>query len=100
MIEKALPEPHAHLAHGPGLLGTLDAFGHQSEPQRAGERCDDANDRLVFRTVRYLADERLVDLDLVQRKPPEMGERAVARAEIVERDRGAQATQAVQRLGC
>ena len=30
---------------------------------------------------------------------PEMGERAVAGTEIVERDRGAEAPQAVQRLG-
>ncbi|MGY4295906.1 hypothetical protein ACVWXN_004001 [Bradyrhizobium sp. i1.4.4] len=99
MVVITLPEHHAHLAHGLSLLGPLDAFRDKLQPQRAGERGDDADDRLVFRAVRDLADEGFVDLDLVERETPEMSERAIAGAEIVERDGCAQAPQAVQRLG-
>ena len=67
------------------VLGALDAFGGDRDALGAGER-DDGADQLGGGRVGEVLDEGLVELDAVVRQPGEVGERAVAGAEVVERD--------------
>ena len=49
--------------------------------------------------ARHLAHEGLVDLDRVEREALQVGEGGIARAEIVERQAGAEIAQAREHLG-
>ena len=63
----------------------LHALGGDGDALGAGER-DDGADQLGGRGVGEVLHERLVELDAVVRQAGEVGERAVAGAEVVERD--------------
>ena len=64
----------------------LDAFGMHRHAQRAAQRDDAVDDGRRARPRAKSEHEGLVDLELVERKAPEVTERGKARAEIVERD--------------
>ncbi len=68
------------------IVVRLHALGGRIHAKRLGERDDGADDRAVaVRGRRGAANEALVDLDLVERRFLQIAERAVAGAEIVER---------------
>src|SRR5205085_9123043 len=77
------------------LLG-LDAFGGRLHPQAGAEADDRLHDRQAVLTLRKVADERLVDLDLVEREAAEIAERGVSGAEIVHGDMHAERAQLMQ----
>ena len=77
------------------LLGALHALGGDGDALGAGER-DDGADQLGGRGVAEVLDEGLVELDAVVRQPRQVGERAVAGAEVVERDADAAVDQRVE----
>src|SRR5262249_26089105 len=68
------------------LFCGLHALARGIELERAAEPCHRADDRRAVRPVGELGHERLVDLDLVERKHAQIAERRVAGAEIVEHD--------------
>ena len=68
------------------LLGRLDALGDDLEIERVRHRDHGADDRRVFGLVREIGHERAVDLDRVEREPPQIAERRIAGAEIVDRE--------------
>jgi hypothetical protein len=77
----------------------LDALGDDLHPQAAGHVDDRLDDRA--RVLGVLAvevgHEGAVDLEHVDREAPDVGQRAVAGAEVVEDERDAQAAQRVER---
>ena len=75
----------ADAPHQRQVLGALDALGGDGDALGAGER-DDGADQLGGGGVGEVLDEGLVELDAVVRQAGEVGERAVAGAEVVERD--------------
>ena len=77
------------------MLGALDALGGDCDALGAGE-CDDGADQLGGGRVGEILDEGLVELDPVVRQAGEVGERAVAGAEVVERDADAAGDQRVE----
>ena len=77
----------------PGVLG-LDALGDDAQAEVVGEVDRGAHDRGVGGVDGHLDHERLVDLDHVDREPLEVGQRRVAGAEVVDRERQADLAQA------
>ena len=66
------------------------AFGDYRQVQRVGH-VDDVADQIALDPVRQdIVDERLVDLERADRQTPQVGERGVAGAEVVQRDLDAQ----------
>ena len=83
----ALDLADAELADQVQVVVGLDAFGGGVHAERFGQRDDGADDGAVAVGRRGgAADEALVDLDLVERRLLQIAERAVAGAEIVERE--------------
>jgi hypothetical protein len=80
----------------PGVLG-LDALGHHAQVEVVRELDRRAHDRGVGGVDGHLDHERLVDLDRVDRQALEVGERRVARAEVVDAERQPDLAQAHQR---
>src|SRR3954468_7625127 len=68
------------------LLHLLDALRDDAEAQRVGDVNDGTYDGSVGRAPRDAGDERLVDLDLVDRQALEVGQRGVAGPEVVDGD--------------
>ena len=71
------------------LGGGLDAFGDHRQAQRVAEIDDRADDREIVVVVIDTVDQRLVDLQVVERKALQVGHRRVAGAEIVDGERNA-----------
>ena len=67
-------------------LLVLDALGHGPQAEAAAEVDDGLHDRRVGIVAHEVADERAVDLQLVDRQVLEDAERRVAGAEVVDRD--------------
>src|SRR3546814_12541203 len=68
------------------LLG-LDAFGNDADIKAARHRDDRIDDRGVGGIVGDVANERAVDLDLVDRKAGQVRKTRIAGAEVVDADR-------------
>ena len=67
------------------LLG-LDAFDDGGDAEAARQPHHGADDGLAVLAHQHVADERAVDLDLVEREVPQIGQRRIAGAEIVHRN--------------
>src|SRR6185312_16616856 len=65
------------------LLVRLDAFRGGGDLPRRGDVDDRLDDVARIIAVADTTDERAVDLDLVERKPLQIAQRGIARAEIV-----------------
>src|SRR5581483_2438368 len=85
-VEIALVFPAAERAQEVELLGPLDAFGDEAQAQAVRERRDGAHDGGVVRVPGKVADEGLVDLELLQAKALEVAQARIAGAEVVDRD--------------
>ena len=81
-----------------GLLGRLDPLDDHRQVERAGERDDRVQERRVGGLAAEVVDERLRDLEDVDREVAQVAERRVARPEVVEREPHAQVAQGVQLL--
>ncbi|HXX68903.1 MAG TPA: hypothetical protein VEK07_17075 [Polyangiaceae bacterium] len=68
------------------MLRRLHSFGDDCEAQTPGHGYDGVANGNVVRVARNAEDERTIDLQDVNRKPLQIPERRVARAEIVDRD--------------
>src|SRR5579863_8703733 len=77
----------------PELLDRLDAFGCGLHAEILAQRCDGAHDGCAFQAFAERADEGAVDLDRVEGKFPQIAERGIADAEIVEADTHAERAQ-------
>ena len=75
----------------------LDPFGDDGQAEAEAEPDHGAHDRGRLRVRVDVAHERAVDLDPVEGKGPQVGERGVARPEIVHRDPHAERPQLLQR---
>jgi hypothetical protein len=93
-----LPEIAAERLHALELGFALDAFGGDRDAERAGHGGDRAHDRLVGGLGVDLAQERAVDLQLLDRQQAQVGEARVAGAEIVDREAHPEPADALQRL--
>src|SRR3970282_570423 len=78
------------------LLRGFDALGAYGYAELSAHRDDRFGDRLVFRVLRDLANERAVDLQRVYRKLLQLRQRRIARAEIVDRETHARFLDGVQ----
>lgn len=67
-------------------VGILVTLGDGLHAHRVGEDDDHAHDGVVARVAQGVADEALVDLELIQRQPLKVGERRVAGSEIIQRE--------------
>src|SRR5690606_8675010 len=85
-VEIALDDIAAFGAQVGFLFGALDAFGDHLHVQVASELNDDAHDVAVIRILQQIAGEALVDLDLVQRQAPQVAQRGIAGAEVIQPD--------------
>ena len=83
--EVALTELTADLEEPLDLIGVLHALGHGGDAERSGQRGDMAHDRLVGRAFAQSADVAAVELEQLEVEVPEVTQRRVAGAEVVER---------------
>ncbi len=67
-----------------GLGAGLHPFGHHPQPQVARHVEDGLHQRSAARVVRRIRHEAAVDLQLVQRHAPQVGQAGIAGAEIVD----------------
>src|SRR3990170_2550855 len=95
--QKALPLVAAFGAQTAQFGFGLDAFGGNRHAETDAEADDRTNDRLRVEVGSEASHERLVDLDLVERKAPEIAQAGIAGAEIVHRNAHAERAQRVQR---
>ena len=75
----------------------LDSLGHGREAERVAEPEDRVDERLVRILAHELVDERLRDLQRLDRELCETAQRRVARAEVVDRQPDAEVTQPLHR---
>src|SRR5262245_51825472 len=92
----ALPELTAGSAQELKLLRGFHAFRRGLDVETAPEAGDRAHDRRAVGMRGHALDERLVDLDLVEREHLQIAHRRVADPEIVEDDRDAEVLDLVQ----
>src|SRR3546814_1364627 len=86
-VDIALDVAAPQLADQREFVLQFDALGGGLHAQRLGERDDRLDDRgVAVAGDRRAAHERLVDLDLVERRLLQIAERRLAGAEIVERE--------------
>src|SRR5579883_2126926 len=78
------------------LLGGLYAFGGGLDPEIGAETGDGADDRGAFVGEAERSHERAVDLDHVEGEFPQVPERGITDAEIIEADAHAKLAQLVQ----
>src|SRR5436190_1283464 len=97
--EVALPEIAALIPELAALNVLLDPLGHGLELERSTELEQATDDGRNLVSVDDRADERPIDLQDVDRELPQVAERRVPGAEVVDRQPDAQATQLVQPLG-
>src|SRR5690606_24185471 len=81
--QEALSGPDAEVHQELPLRFVLHAFGHQREPEAAGDAADRLAHGHVRLVVRHALQEHLAELETVDRQPPQVIERAVTLAEIV-----------------
>ncbi len=79
------------------LILRLDTFGRGHHVEAARQIDDGGDDRCAFVVGRHFRDECPVDLDLVEREHPQIGQRRISCAEIVEHDGYADLLQLTQR---
>src|SRR5579884_3496632 len=72
------------------LFFGLDALGHDDLVETCAETGHGGDDRTRLAFLAEIADEGLIDLDLVERKLSQVIERRVTRAEVVQRDADAE----------
>src|SRR6185369_4228339 len=80
------------------LFLRLDTLGNHRQIERVAQVDDRAYDRRVVRILADVGDERLINLQRVDRKPLQIIERRVTRAEVVDRDADSHQLQLVQFL--
>jgi len=80
------------------LVARFHAFGAHVQAQAVRHPDDGPDDRCVVRLDEDLAHERLVDLEAVEREAPQIAERRVARAEVVDGEPHARAVQLFEDL--
>ena len=97
--EPALDGVAAQVAQPLPCLVVLDALGHDQQPQRVGEIDRTADDLGVLGVDREPGDEGAVDLQLADRQPPQVHERRVAGAEVVQRHLHAVPGEGGERVG-
>src|SRR3954451_990639 len=85
-----LSELGSELAESGELVRRLDALGDDLQLERPGEVEDHADEAGFAPAAGQAVDERLRDLQAVERQGVEVAEGRVARAEVVERDPHAQ----------
>src|SRR5690606_39455928 len=66
--QEALADRHAEFEHEAPLRLRFDAFGHQPQPQAAGDADHRLADRDVGVVVRHARDEQLAELEAVDRE--------------------------------
>src|SRR5262249_22270151 len=88
--QEALRQLASGAAQEGKLLRGLDTLGRRIDVERAPEPCDRAHDRGAVGMARHALDERLVDLDLVEREHLQVAHRGIADPEIVEHDRNSE----------
>src|SRR5688572_26370845 len=74
----------------------LDALGHEDQPERLTELDDGPGEGGIGVAAGDVVDEGLVDLENVEGKASEVGERRVARSEIVHRQGDAEGLEGVE----
>src|ERR1019366_1722937 len=79
------------------LLFRFNAFSDHGFVEASAETGDGANDRPGVALVSKIANERLVDLDLMERELAQVVERGVADAKIVERQADAEIVKLLHR---
>lgn len=82
-----------------GLQRVLDTLGDRGQLEAAGECDDGADDRLVAGVTTDAGDEGTVDLQRIDGQALQVGERGVARAEIVDGQMDAEAVQVFEVVG-
>lgn len=90
---EALHEVDAHLRRGFERARVFHLLGDHLEVERARELDHRRHHRLVDRVDAEIADERAVDLQIVERQVLQVAERGQAAPEIVERELAAHAVQ-------
>jgi hypothetical protein len=103
VARRRTPEPvalalgAAHGAQQLGLLFSLDALGHTGQPQLVGQADDEVDELTVDRILgRQVPHEALVDLDLAYRQGPQLAERGMSGAKVVECRQHAPGVQGLQ----
>ena len=94
---KALDAIAAELDEGVALDLELDAFGDHAELERVSERDDGRDHGARSWIARDGIDERLVDLQVVDREVAQVAHRRIAGSEVVDRQAHAHLTQVVER---
>ena len=89
-LRAAVPAQAGH------LLGRLDSLRRRLDPKAGAQPGDGAHDGGGAGAIQQVAHEHAVYLDLVEREAVEVAERAVAGAEVVQRDPHAKDAQLVQ----
>src|SRR5579859_2954073 len=84
--QEALAEVALLTLEATQLVRLLDPLPERLEPERLAKLDQALDDRCGFARGGDPSDERAVDLDRVEREGAEVGERAVAGAEVVDRD--------------
>src|ERR1700741_3085113 len=97
---EALHGGAAGLADELELLGGLDAFRRGLGPEIGAKTGDSADDRGPLMGQAERSDEGAVDLDHVEREFPQVPERGIADAEIVQADAHAKLAQLMQDGAC
>src|SRR5690606_38379294 len=82
--------------HALELLEAFDALGHGPDAERLRQFRYGTDDRPRVVPVRHLADDRLVDLDLVEGKGAQVVERRETGAEVVENQAHAKILEAIE----
>ena len=77
----------------------LDTFGDRRVTERVRHGEDRGDQAVVGAVLAEVHDELAVDLDLVDGQAPQVGERRVAGAEVVDRDAHTEAPQRGERVG-
>ena len=95
--EEALSHLAAELQEPLQLIGSLDAFGHRPEVQDVRELDHGLGERRCLATVVHAVDEGLVHLEDVDREPPQVAQRRVPGAEVVEGQLDAEPLERVSR---
>ena len=96
--EEALTQLAAEILQAVQLLLQLDPFGDRLQLQRFAQRDHRARERRLRVASAHIVDERLVDLEDVDREALQVSERRVAGAEIVDRETNAERLERVQPL--
>src|SRR5690606_20836855 len=90
--QEALANRHAQLEHELPLRLRLDALGHDVQAKAAGDAGDRLADRDIGLVARHALHEQLDELEPMDRQAAQVVERAVAFAEVVDREHHAKVT--------